>query len=776
MSRSNVSGNTPSKGISRHFTDRKINTKISIGFAFVLAITAVVATIAYYSLMQIATSLHEYSRLGAVSGAAREIDRSFLALRRYGREFSLTGDEEMATSALKQRDALKDKIAQSTKIIVVGERRAKLAQVAEQFEAYSKSLDKAITYRREQDKLQRETLDPLGAKLRTEIEQLQSWAVSKAGNSNTQILAGEALKHLMVVRLYANKNLSHHDQASAASAAKAFDDLKVALNAFGASIVNDEVRRLFNDVNAHVAAYDAAYKKAAHDAHEIDKLVNGEMGRAAQTIATDTQFIARSAVDAESAIERETEGLVVSVERIVLMLTLAGLGLGALLAWLIGRVIAKPIQGMTGTMAKLAAGDLQVEVPALGNKDEIGEMAKAVLVFRDAAIEKVRLTREAEEERIRSEAARKQAEAEAIERERAMVSTSIGAGMAKLADKDLTFRLTDDLPDAYRKLQADFNAALEQLEQAMQSVTASTQAINSGTQEISTASGDLSRRTEQQASSLEETAAALDEITATVKKAAEGATHARKVVAGTKDDAEKSGEVVRKAVDAMGSIEKSSQQISQIIGVIDEIAFQTNLLALNAGVEAARAGDAGRGFAVVASEVRALAQRSAEAAKEIKSLISTSTAQVSEGVQLVAETGQSLERIVAKVAEINGVVSDIAAGAQEQATGLQQVNTAVNEMDKVTQQNAAMAEEATAAGRSLAQESDQLASLIGQFRLGSVAVREPVRRAAPKPAKAHAAVSAEAQAPKRQLKTAGHGAAAVRKPEAAPAEDGWQDF
>ena len=172
-----------------------------------------------------------------------------------------------------------------------------------------------------------------------------------------------------------------------------------------------------------------------------------------------------------------------------------------------------------------------------------------------------------------------------------MVSTSIGAGMAKLAAKDLTFRLTDDLPEAYRKLQADFNSAMEQLEKALQSVRSSTLAMDSGTQEISTASDDLSRRTEQQAASLEETAAALDEITATVKKAAEGATHARTVVAGTKADAEKSGEVVRKAVEAMGGIEKSSQQIGQIIGVIDEIAFQTNLLALNAGVEAARAGE-----------------------------------------------------------------------------------------------------------------------------------------------------------------------------------------
>ncbi len=342
-------------------------------------------------------------------------------------------------------------------------------------------------------------------------------------------------------------------------------------------------------------------------------------------------FIKASIAAEEREVEQETHTLISNVERLSWMFGIGGIALGALLAWLIGRAIANPIKGMTDAMTQLAGGNLKVEVPAVGNKDEIGEMAKAVLVFRDAANDKVRADREIEEERVRSEVARKKAEEEAIGRERAMVSTSIGAGMAKLAAKDLTFRLTDDLPEAYRKLQADFNAALEQLEQALQSVTASTQAMNSGTQEISTASNDLSRRTEQQASSLEETAAALDEITATVKKAAEGATHARKVVAGTKEDAERSGEVVRKAVEAMGGIEKSSQQIGQIIGVIDEIAFQTNLLALNAGVEAARAGDAGRGFAVVASEVRALAQRSAEAAKEIKALISTSTTQVGRG-------------------------------------------------------------------------------------------------------------------------------------------------
>jgi methyl-accepting chemotaxis protein len=231
--------------------------------------------------------------------------------------------------------------------------------------------------------------------------------------------------------------------------------------------------------------------------------------------------------------------------------------------------------------------------------------------------------------------------------------------------------------------------------------------------------GDLSRRTEQQASSLEQTAAALDELTATVKKSAEGAAQARDAVVSAQADAEKSGQVVQDAVAAMGGIEQSAKEISQIIGVIDEIAFQTNLLALNAGVEAARAGDAGRGFAVVASEVRALAQRSAEAAKEIKTLIATSTHQVTTGVALVGEAGRALSRIAGRVTEMNSVIRDIASSAQEQATGLSEVNTAINQMDQMTQQNAAMVEETSAASQTLVHEGQELARLISRFNVGA---------------------------------------------------------
>jgi methyl-accepting chemotaxis protein len=309
-------------------------------------------------------------------------------------------------------------------------------------------------------------------------------------------------------------------------------------------------------------------------------------------------------------------------------------------------------------------------------------------------------------------------EAAIVAREQAIVDGSIGVGLERLAQGDLEFRLTETLPPHYEKLRTDFNAAVGQLQDTISVIGRNTHAIRAGAGEIAAAADDLSHRTEQQAASLEETAAALDQITATVRKTADGADHARDVVGKAKADAERGGVVVREAVLAMGEIESSSHKVSQIIGVIDEIAFQTNLLALNAGVEAARAGDAGRGFAVVASEVRALAQRSADAAKEIKALISASTAQVGSGVKLVGETGDSLERIVAQVADINAVVAEIAASAKEQATGLAEVNGAVNQMDQTTQQNAAMVEQSTAASHSLAQEAEELARLLRRFRTG----------------------------------------------------------
>jgi methyl-accepting chemotaxis protein len=434
--------------------------------------------------------------------------------------------------------------------------------------------------------------------------------------------------------------------------------------------------------------------------------------------------------------------------------------LAALLALVIVFGLSGRISALLKAMDGLTANKLDTAIPCADDTNETGRIAKALEVFKRGLQERAHL-----EEEQRAAAQRQ-----------AMVVEALGKSLSALSAGKLTCQIEQAFPSEYQKLRADFNGAVDQLQQAMKVIISNVQGIRSGADEISQAADDLSRRTEQQAASLEETAAALDEITATVRKTADGARQANSVVVDARSEAERSGEVVRNAVAAMGEIEGSSRKIAQIIGVIDEIAFQTNLLALNAGVEAARAGEAGRGFAVVASEVRALAQRSSDAAKEIKTLILASTQQVESGVELVNETGEALQKIVVKVAEISSLVSEISASTQEQSSGLAQVNTAVNQMDQVTQQNAAMVEQSTAASHSLAGEAGELAELAAKFDIGASqatpAARAPAR---PKAVARPAAPVAHkpSAAPARPLPTQG---ATALKPRTETDEDNWEEF
>ncbi|ATC25753.1 methyl-accepting chemotaxis protein [Caulobacter vibrioides] len=377
----------------------------------------------------------------------------------------------------------------------------------------------------------------------------------------------------------------------------------------------------------------------------------------------------------------------------------------------LGRVIVHAVILIVEAAALIAVAASVNNMFAIANtarskaEDAVGEARAANDAAEDAR-------RSEEETRARNAAAREREEAQ---RDNAIAA--LGQGLSHLARGDLTLRLTDRFAEAYEPLRADFNTAAGKLADALSVIEQRVSGVRAGADQIADAALNLSRRTERQAASLEETAAAMDEITATVGQTATGANKAADVVSRAREDARRSGEVVEQAVSAMTGIEESSQSISQIISVIDEIAFQTNLLALNAGVEAARAGEAGRGFAVVAQEVRALAQRSAEAAKEIRALISNSTQQVETGVNLVGRTGEALERIVAQIAEIDGLVRTIAASAQEQASGLAQINGAVNQMDQVLQENAGMVEETSAATQTLNTDAAQLADLVRQFDL-----------------------------------------------------------
>jgi methyl-accepting chemotaxis protein len=440
--------------------------------------------------------------------------------------------------------------------------------------------------------------------------------------------------------------------------------------------------------------------------------------------------------DARSAIW--TTALVIAAGLLVFLLA----GLYGVRHWLVS-----PVKALSVTMARLANSDYAAIVDDTDRRDEIGEMAKAVEVFKSNGLKAIALEHEAGEQRGRTEDERRRI-AEADKRraaEMTVATKGLADGLKHLSSGDLRFTLDEPFAEDFEGLRADFNAAVDQLASALASVTSATSLIDAGSREISQSADDLSKRTEQQAASLEETAAALDEITANVANSSQRTEEARKVASEARDGARRSSDVVTQAVGAMERIEASSRQISNIISVIDEIAFQTNLLALNAGVEAARAGDAGKGFAVVAQEVRELAQRSAQAAKEIKDLIRASEAEVGSGVALVRETGAALAVIEGFVTSINRQMDAIAISAKEQSVGLLQVNTAVNEMDQVTQKNAAMVEEANAASASLAVESSRLRELVSAFQIrnadaltskpgranqGNVTTIRPIRRVA----------------------------------------------
>ena len=449
--------------------------------------------------------------------------------------------------------------------------------------------------------------------------------------------------------------------------------------------------------------------------------------------------------------------------------------------------VKKPLDGLVASVNGLSAGNYASPVAGQERADEIGSVAKALEGFRFALADARRLETEATEQRHAAESERRRSETERTETtqlQRHIVAV-LGDGLAELSQGNLAHRISTDFPGEYGKLKQDFNAALASLEEAVQTMNLSVGNIGSGAGEISTSASDLARRTEQQAASLEETAAALNELTAQVNSSAENARTAANSVNAASEDASKSGEIVQKAIASMRGIEQSSQEVSRIIGVIDEIAFQTNLLALNAGVEAARAGEAGKGFAVVAQEVRELAQRSATAAKEIKTLINTSAGQVKEGVDLVGRAGGALHEIAEQVMEINGLIRQISASASEQAVGLKEINSAMNQMDQVTQQNAAMVEEATAASVTLNDEARTLQTLVTRFRV-SGRQHEPVRQASaalrataqkmrtPAPPAASPKRS-EAAAPKapapaaRRAPPQSHGATAL-------AQDDWEEF
>ncbi|MCF1453581.1 HAMP domain-containing protein [Agrobacterium vitis] len=513
---------------------------------------------------------------------------------------------------------------------------------------------------------------------------------------------------------------------------KQLQDVRTTLSAYF-----DQIRQMVK-----VAGTDAA-KEPGVMAKELSKALDGQKAVTAavkiySTYSAKTLSAARSNAIADSQL---TMIALLSTAAISIVL---GVAVSTLIA---RRGIVNPIRLLTDNMNRIAKGSLSDTIPGTERGDEIGEMARALEIFRANRLQMQEM--EAQEAALNSQSKDLQSSISSIvasaaagnfsqritksyedadlQRFASSVNelvanvdlgvTEVRRVIAALSSSDLTQDMRGNFQGAFAELQSNVNQAMATLREAMQSIRGASGTITDNSGELSSAANQLARRTEQQAAALEETAAALEEITTTVRTSTERAHEANQMVEQTRNSAGKSGEIVRSAIDAMGRIEQSSQKISQIISVIDEIAFQTNLLALNAGVEAARAGEAGRGFAVVAQEVRELAQRSANAAREIKALINTSADEVKGGVSLVLSTGEALNEIVGLVDHVNGHVASIARAAQEQSAALAEINTSVNHMDQMTQQNAAMVEETTAASQVLASESRQLLVQIERFRL-----------------------------------------------------------
>ncbi|EPY02378.1 methyl-accepting chemotaxis protein [Magnetospirillum fulvum] len=800
----------------------KIGSRIFAGFLLVLALLCVLGVTGWQSLESAVGRTHEYARLTGQAQSILKIESDVANLRRLVRIYEKSGEDEDYKRVHDANLALIDALKTAQAAFKSESRRettGRMIRLAEEYLAATEKM-KDFDHKRDASTAQ---MSRNGAAGYEELGRLIE-SQHAAHEAELTLDLADLRTEWVQSRLLAAKYLLDINPENADAGIKQIDKLTQLLNAVATKTKNPEVARQTRTTLDLATQYLKSFNEIVTDNAKSQALINGTMPKMAADFADLANQLSTELDRSLAKLTEDTESANATAITILLLVSGLAVLLGIIFAWVIARGITVPVQAMTEAMTRLAGGDNTVTVPALENHDEIGLMAKAVQVFKQNAIDKLRMEteqREAEEAQRAQEEQQRKREA-AIVAEVAEVAKAASSGdldrridllgkegfllnlcegvnnlialtgtalkdvagvLSAVADGDLTRRINGDYAGVFGQLKADVNRTADKLFEVVSNINEATVQITSAASEVAAGSQDLSERSEQQASALEETAASMEELAATVRQNSANAQQANQLAAGAREVAASGGQVVTDAIGAMARIESSSQKIEDIVGMIDEIAFQTNLLALNAAVEAARAGDAGKGFAVVAQEVRNLAQRSAQASKEIKGLIAESSSQVRNGADLVKGAGRTLEDILGSVKRVADIVAEIAAASAEQASGIDQVNEAVTQMDEMTQQNAALVEESTAAAHSLEEQSRHLGEVMAFFNTGAAAAqpraagsRAPARAAATKPAvrkptpphvaKAHP-VAARGDHPKP---------AATPSPKASAGDEDWAEF
>ena len=802
----------------------KVGSRIFAGFILILVLLSVLAFTGWHALSGASQRSDEYAHWADQVEDILKIQTQVADLRRNVRIYGFSGGEKAYTTARDEGTALIADLKKALATYRTEKRREAMGNAIKLADDYLATFAKVKELR----KIREEAEVNMGkAGLAGLDDQNKVIDTLKAAKEfETALEIDDIQTDWMETRLRAFKFLNYATPDNAAAVRQQAAKTTKLLAAFGAKVKNPEALRHMKAVNDSAATYEKLVNDLVVAVTNSDELINVTMPKDAAEFAAVTTAVEKELQTSLSALDAETKSANEAAIRLLITVALISMGLGILFAVVIAKGITTPVNDMTNAMSKLAGGDNSVVVPALDAKDEIGSMAQAVQVFKQNAIDKLRMEAEqraAEEAQRQEEEAQRKREA-AIVAEVAEVAKAASTGdldrridldgktgfllnlcegvnnlvhltsialkdvagvLGAVAQGDLTRRITGDYAGVFGQLKGDVNLTADKLFEVVTNINDATSQITSASSEVAAGSQDLSERSEQQASALEETAASMEELAATVRQNSANAQQANQLAAGAREVAASGGQVVADAVDAMGRIEGSSQKIGDIVGMIDEIAFQTNLLALNAAVEAARAGDAGKGFAVVAQEVRNLAQRSAQASKEIKTLIAQSTGEVKSGADLVKGAGKTLEEILSSVKRVADIVAEIAAASAEQASGIDQVNQAITQMDEMTQQNAALVEESTAAAHSLEDQARHLGEVMAFFHTGeegkavAVAARDkpaarPAAKQAPKPAAKKPQGGALAK-----LHTKTEAAAAIPAPSAAKtktADEDWAEF